>query len=59
MTMDELRAELERTRPTWGAEVRGANLDEFLATGEQASLAADARRHLKVLTELDRRVRAN
>jgi hypothetical protein len=43
MTLQELRDELERTRPAWDAEV--ADLDGVLAGGELSALSEDAHRH--------------
>ena len=53
MTLQELRDELERTRPAWDAEV--ADLDGVLADGEHAALSEDAHRHQMVANELLRR----
>ena len=53
MTLQELRDELERTRPAWDAEV--ADLDGVLAGGELSALSEDAHRHQMVANELLRR----
>jgi len=53
MTLQELRDELERTRPAWDAEV--ADLDGVLAGSELAALSEDAHRHQMVANELLRR----
>jgi len=53
MTLQELRDELERTRPAWDAEV--ADLDGVLAGGELSALSEDAHRHQMVADELLRR----
>ena len=53
MTLQELRDELERTRPAWEAE--GADLDDVLADGVLAVLSEDAHRHQMVANELLRR----
>jgi len=53
MTLQELRDELDRTRPAWEAEV--ADLDGVLADGELSALSKDAHRHQKVANELLRR----
>ena len=51
MTLQELRAELHRTRPSW--EI--LDLDGVLADGELAVLSEDAQRHQMVANELLRR----
>jgi hypothetical protein len=53
MTLQELRDELERTRPAWDAEV--ADLNDFLVGGEFSALSEDAHRHQMVANELLRR----
>jgi len=53
MTLQELRDELERTRPAWDAEV--ADLNDVLADGELSALSEDAHRHQMVANELLRR----
>jgi hypothetical protein len=53
MTLQELRDDLERTRPAWEAEV--ADLDRVLADGELSALSEDAQRHQMVANELLRR----
>jgi hypothetical protein len=53
MTLQELRDELERTRPAWEAEV--ADLDSVLAFGQLPVLSEDAQRHQMVANELLRR----
>jgi hypothetical protein len=53
MTLQELRDELERTRPAWEAEV--ADLDGVLAVGHLPELSGDAHRHQLVVNELLRR----
>lgn len=53
MTVDELRAEADRTRPAW--EHQHVDVGAFLETGELPDLSADARRHQAVVGELDRR----
>lgn len=53
MTVEELRAELERTRPAWESEA--AKVDDLLATGEMPPLSDDAFRHRVVAGELMRR----
>jgi hypothetical protein len=52
MTLQELRDELDRTRPAWDEL---ADQDEVLRDGELAALSEDARRHELVLNELLRR----
>jgi len=52
MTLQELRDELDRTRPAW-EEL--ANLDDVLKDGQLPALAEDARRHQLVQNELLRR----
>jgi len=52
MTLQELRDELDRTRPAW-EEL--ANLDDVLKDGQVPALAEDARRHQLVQNELLRR----
>jgi len=51
MTLQELRDELDRTRPAWEA----LDLDGVLADGELAALSEDAHRHQMVANELLRR----
>ena len=51
MTLQELRDELERTRPTWET----LDLDGVLAGSELAALSEDAHRHQLVADELLRR----
>lgn len=53
MTLQELRDDLERTRPAWEAEV--ADLDRVLADGELSALSEDAQHHQMVANELLRR----
>lgn len=53
MTLQELRDELDRTRPAWDAEV--ADLNDVLADGVLAALSEDAHRHQMVANELLRR----
>ena len=53
MTLQELRDDLEGTRPAWDAEV--AVLNDVLADGEHAALIEDAHRHQMVANELLRR----
>ena len=52
MTLQELRVELERTRPAWDDL---ADLDSVLADGQLPALGKDAHRHQKVANELLRR----
>jgi len=52
MTLQELRDELDRTRPAWDEL---ADLDDVLQDGELPALSEDARRHEVVLNELRRR----
>jgi hypothetical protein len=52
MTLQELRDELDRTRPAWDEL---ADLDDVLQDGELPVLGEDARRHELVLNELLRR----
>ena len=52
MTLQELRDELDRTRPAWD-EV--ADLDDVPKDGELPALSQYARRHKLVLNELLRR----
>ena len=49
MTLQELRDELERTRPAWKA------MDVVLADGQFHALSEDAQRHRQVAKELMRR----
>jgi hypothetical protein len=49
MSMQELRDELERTRPAWEA------MDVVLADGQFHALSEDAQRHRQVAKELMRR----
>ena len=51
MTLQELRDELDRTRPIWEA----VDLDGFLADGQLPVLSEDAHRHQLVADELLRR----
>jgi len=51
MTLQELRDELERTRPAWET----LDLDDVLADGELSVLSEDAHRHQMVANELLRR----
>jgi len=51
MTLQELRDELERTRPAWEA----LDLNDVLADGELSASSKDAHRHQKVANELLRR----
>ena len=51
MTLQELRDELERTRPAWET----LDLDGVLAGSELAALSEDAHRHQLVADELLRR----
>ena len=51
MTLQELRDELDRTRPIWEA----VDLDRFLADGQLLALSKDAHRHEVVADELLRR----
>jgi hypothetical protein len=53
MTLQELRDELERTRPAWEAGV--ADLDGVFADGPLPALDEDAHRHQMVENELLRR----
>ena len=53
MTLNELRAELELTRPAWELELR--ELGDFLADGLLPALSADARRHQLVRDEIRHR----
>ena len=50
MTLQELRDELERTRPAWEAEL--GDLDDVLTDGELPALGEDAHRHQIVTDEL-------
>ena len=52
MTLQELRDELDRTRPAWDEL---ADLDDVPKEGELPALSEDARRHELVLNELLRR----
>jgi Tfp pilus assembly protein PilO len=52
MTLQELRDELDRTRPAWDEL---AHLDDVPKDGELPALSEDARRHELVLSELLRR----
>jgi hypothetical protein len=52
MTLQELRDELDRTRPAWDEL---ADLDDVLQDGELPALSEDARLHELVLNELLRR----
>ena len=52
MTLQELRDELDRTRPAW-EEL--ADLDDVLEDGELPALREDARCHELILNELLRR----
>ena len=52
MTLQELRDELDRTRPAW-EEL--ADLDDVLEDGQLPALGEDARRHQLVQNELLRR----
>jgi hypothetical protein len=52
MTSQELRDELERTRPAWDDL---ANLDGFPADGQHPALGEDAHRYQLVANELLRR----
>ncbi len=52
MTLQELRDELDRTRPAW-EEL--ADLDDVLENGQLPALVEDARRHQLVQKELLRR----
>jgi len=52
MTLQELRDELDRTRPAW-EEL--ADLDDVLENGQLPPLVEDARRHQLVQKELLRR----
>jgi hypothetical protein len=52
MTLQELRDELDRTRPAWDEL---ADLDDVLQDGELPALSEAARRHELVLNELRRR----
>ena len=51
MTLQELRDELDLTRPIWEA----VDLDGFLADGQLPVLSEDAHRHQLVADELLRR----
>jgi hypothetical protein len=51
MTLQELRDELDRTRPAWDA----TDLDDAVAEGELPVLSKDAQRHQMVVNELLRR----
>jgi hypothetical protein len=51
MMLQELRDELDRTRPTWEA----ADLDGVLTDGQLLELSKDAQRHKLVANELLRR----
>jgi len=52
MTLQELRDELDRTRPAWDEL---ADLDDVFQDGELPALSEDVRRHELVLNELLRR----
>src|SRR5450759_63190 len=52
MTLQELRDELDRTRPAWDEL---ADLDDVLEDGELPALRKDACRHDLILNELLRR----
>lgn len=52
MTLQELRVELDRTRPAYDAL---ADLDEFLDSGQPPALGEEAHRHQVVQSELMRR----
>ena len=52
MTLQELRDELNRTRPAWDEL---ADLDDVLEDGELPAVSEDARCHELVLNELLRR----
>jgi len=52
MRLQELRDELDRTRPAWDEL---SDLDDVLEDGELAVLSEDAGRHELVLNELLRR----
>jgi hypothetical protein len=52
MTLQELRDELDRTRPAWDEL---ADLDDVLEDGELPALSEDARRYALVLNDLLRR----
>ena len=51
MTLQELREELERTRPAWDA----MDSDDAVAEGKLSVLSKDAQRHQMVANELLRR----
>ena len=53
MTLQELRDELERTRPAWDAEF--ADLNDLLAGGEHGALSENAQPSQVVADELLRR----
>ena len=53
MTLQELRHELDRTRPAWEAEL--VDLDDVLASGQLPVLGENARRHQVVQSEFLRR----
>ena len=53
MTLQELRDELDRTRPAWDEL---ADLDDVLEDGELPALREDAPRHKLVLNQLLRRL---
>ena len=53
MTLQELRDELERTRPAWAAGQ--TDQDGLLAGGQLPALGEDAQRHRLVANELLRR----
>jgi hypothetical protein len=53
MTLQELRAELDRTRPAWKAEV--GDRESVLTGGQLPALGEDAGRHRLVQHELLRR----
>src|ERR1035438_221964 len=55
MTLQELRDELDRTRPAWDEL---ADLDDVPKDGELPALSEAARRHELVLNELLRRQRS-
>jgi hypothetical protein len=55
MTLQELRDELDRTRPAREAEV--ADMDGVLAGGQHPALGKEAHRHQLVANELLRRPR--
>jgi hypothetical protein len=53
MTLQELRDDLDRTRPAWESQL--AHLDGVLADGEPADMDGDANRHRLIAEELLRR----